>query len=243
MKTNRPTHPSSSDKEKKGEGKVTIRVPLSWEALTDHQRTYLCTVLAGGGWQSDEVKALLLLRLSGLRPDRARWAKDQIAQHLDLLGWIDSPPESPSRLTAIDGHPALEAMLYGVPFRTYLAIENYYQAYITTREPQAIDALARELYPGLNRQPTPAEQYMIILWIIGLKTTYARLFPHLFSSTATDPDSAPDPRQIMNAEIRALNGGDITKLEAVFSSANIDAMTEIDAKAHEAKEMEKAMKG
>ena len=83
MKTKRQTPPSSSDKKQKGQ--VTLRVPLSWEALTDNQRSYLCTLLAAGGWQSDEVKALLLLRLSGLRPERAQWAKAQIAQHIALL--------------------------------------------------------------------------------------------------------------------------------------------------------------
>lgn len=238
MKTKRQTPPSSSDKKPKGQ--VTVHVPLSWEALTDAQRSYLCTVLAGGGWQSDEVKALLLLRLSGLRPERAQWAKAQIAQHIALLDWIDLPPAAPSRLSAIDGHAALDAMLYGVTFRTYLTIENYYQGYLASQDERALDALGRELYPGLQRPPSPAEQYMMVLWMVGLKVAYERLFPHLFSASA-DGSDAPDPRQVMNAEIRALTGGDITKQAAVLQSPCIDALTELDAKAREAQEMEKAM--
>lgn len=239
MRTKRQTPPSSLDK-KKQKGQVTIHVPLSWGALTDNQRSYLCTVLAAGGWQSDEVKAILLLRLSGLRPERARWAKAQIAQHIALLDWIDLPPSEPSRLASIDGHAALDAMLYGVTFRTYLTIENYYQGYLASQDERALDALCRELYPGLQRSPSPAEQYMIVLWMVGLKVAYERLFPHLFSAS-TDASSAPDPRQVMNAEIRALTGGDITKQAAVLQSPTIDALTELDAKAREAQEMEKAM--
>lgn len=46
----------------------------------------------------------------------------------------------------------------------------------------------------------------------------------------------------MNAEIRALTGGDITKLEAVLSADTLDALTELNAKAREAREIEKLNK-
>lgn len=55
-------------------------------------------------------------------------------------------------------------------------------------------------------------------------------------------DEVPDLREIMNAEIRALTGGDITKLEAVLSADTLDALTELNAKAREAREIEKLNK-
>jgi len=41
-----------------------------------------------------------------------------------LLDWMDAPPEEPALLGEIDGCKAKDAMLQGVAFRDYLAIEQ-----------------------------------------------------------------------------------------------------------------------
>ena len=46
----------------------------------------------------------------------------------------------------------------------------------------------------------------------------------------------------MQAQIRALTDGDITKLQAVYDAACWDALSELDAKAREAEEYRKQMK-
>lgn len=76
-----------------------------------------------------------------------------------------------------------------------------------------------------------------------MKQQYTDLFPDLFRQSATtDPDDLPDPRDIMNAEIRALTAGDITKTEAVLSADTLTALTELNAKAREARELERKTK-
>ena len=46
----------------------------------------------------------------------------------------------------------------------------------------------------------------------------------------------------MNAEIRALTQGDITKTTAVLQTDTLTALTELDAKAAEAQELQKLTK-
>ena len=49
-------------------------------------------------------------------------------------------------------------------------------------------------------------------------------------------------RAIMQAQIRALTAGDVTKTDAVLAAMTNDALAELDAKAHEAQELDKLYK-
>lgn len=226
-------------------GEVVVELPKGWKQLTDGQRRYVCDLLSAEAWTMDEVKALLIVRLGGARLRQWRGAEGQkelamqIAEGMSLLDWMDAPPEEPSLLGEIEGHKAKDAMLYGVAFRDYLAIENFYQGYLMSQNDAALDAMGGVVYGGLGRPLTRGERYMLLLWMVGLKACYARLFPHLFSHTAEDGGEVPDAREVMCAEIRALTGGDITKQEAVLNADTIDALTELDAKARESEELNK----
>ena len=222
---------------------ITFKVPTAWTGLTDAQLRYVCAMLSAGLFTLDEVKAYLLIRLSGvtayIRPERLATALGALTEHLDFL---EQPPAAPVRYNRVGEGTPVHPLLSGVPFRSYLEIENYYQGYLQTQAPEALDALGAILYPGHVGPFTPDERYMLVLWLIGLKQQYAQLFPNLFRPSATDPTEQPDPREVMNAEIRALTAGDITKQAAVLQADTIDALTELDAKAREARELEKQMK-
>lgn len=224
-------------------GEVVVELPKGWTELTDGQRRYVCDLLSAEAWTMDEVKALLIVRLGGARLRQWRGADGQkelamqIADGMRLLDWMDTPPEEPALLGEIDGCKAKDAMLHGVAFRDYLAIENFYQGYLMSQNDAALDAMGGVVYGGLGRPLTRSERYMLLLWMVGLKACYARLFPHLFSHTAEDGGEVPDAREVMCAEIRALTGGDITKQEAVLNADTIDALTELDAKARESEEI------
>ena len=204
-----------------------VELPNGWTELTDGQRRYVCDLLSAEAWTMDEVKALLIVRLGGARLRQWRGADGQkklamqIAEGMSLLDWMDAPPEDPSLLGEIDGQKAKDAMLYGVAFRDYLAIENYYQGYLMSKDDAALDAMGSVMYGGLHKVFTRSERYMLLLWMVGLKGAYARMFPHLFSQTAEEGGEAPDPREVMCAEIRALTGGDVTKTKAVYQRCTL----------------------
>lgn len=161
-----------------------------------------------------------------------------LAELLPELDWMDTPPEEPIRPHALRGIEAVDAHLSGVPFSHYLQIENYYQGYLQTQEPEALEALMPLLYPGWDgKRMHEAEHVLVLWWLVGLKTAYTQLFPDLFSRTAPTGNNQPDMRELMLAEIRALTGGDVTKNKAVLHADTMDALAELNAKAREAREM------
>lgn len=234
MRTTRTTPASSSVD--------TVTLPIGWECLTDEQLYYICALSASGKFAVEEVKACFLLRMAqaqGVHKERIdAFAAADAASALD---WMDNLPPAPVRLSSIEGCHPVDSMLNGVPFGQYLALENYYQGYLLTQNSAALDAIGGILYPDVPRPLTDAERYSLLLWIVGMHSQYAQLFPDLFRASAPDAGTT-DQREVMNAEIRALTGGDITKMEAVLNANTLDALTELDAKAREARELDEKMK-
>ena len=69
----------------------------------------------------------------------------------------------------------------------------------------------------------------------------ARAFPHFFKRTVVE-DGQPehvDFMELYNIQLRALTGGDVTKESTVLGLECWRALTELDAKAREAEELEK----
>lgn len=220
----------------------TVTLPIGWECLTDEQLSYICTLSASGQFAAEEVKTHFLLRLAQAQGvHRERIDAIAAADAVSALDWMDNMPPVPVRLASIEGCHPVDSMLNGVPFRQYLALENYYQGYLLTQDSAALDAIGGILYPDVPRTLTAAERYSLLLWMVGLRSQYAQLFPDLFRSSACEMGDT-DQREIMNAEIRALTGGDITKIEAVLNANTLDALTELDAKAREARELDEKMK-
>lgn len=217
-----------------------VAIPTAWDALTDVQLRYVCALMAEA-FDPDEIKALLILRqVPPRRLDEV--SPEAVAEALPLLDWLDELPSGPVRPAKLYGREAVHPLLHGVTFRDYLSVENYYQGYLMSYEPEALQEVAKILYPGTTRKLSPTAHHLLLLWLAGLKQAYKNLFPDLFSAAPAADGSEPDLRGIMNAEIRALTGGDITKLEAVLTADTIDALTELDAKAREARELEKLNK-
>ena len=88
---------------------------------------------------------------------------------------------------------------------------------------------------------TPGERVGTLLWFVHVKQVMARSFPHFFKKTVVE-DGEPEPVnfiELYNIQLRALTGGDVTKEDTVLNLACWRALTELDAKAREAEELEK----
>lgn len=220
----------------------TVSIPTSWEAMTDAQLYYICWLSASGDVTTEEIKERFFLRLAQWQGVKLSELDNfAVAFALSALDWLDELPNEPVRLSLMSDIVPVDAQLNGVPFREYLSLENYYQGYLTTQTEEALEACAKILYPGLNAKTTAAERYSVLLWLVGLHNLYAQLFPDLFR-TSGEANSITDQREIMNAEIRALTGGDITKMKAVLKANTLDALTELNAKAREAREINEKSK-
>lgn len=80
----------------------------------------------------------------------------------------------------------------------------------------------------------------VFLWFMFVKQNFSTSFPHLFKS-ASDSGESYDRREATDAQIRALTGGDITKEQLIREADVWRALTELDAKAREAEELDKKL--
>lgn len=225
MKTAKPTPPSSS---------VEITLPTSWQQLDDTTLRYVITLLTEG-MTHDAVKTYLLYRLAG-SADLTTVGSQQLAIATTALDFIDQPPSVPVRITQWQGHKAFRADLQGLPFQSYLQIENLYQGYLMSKNPEALTIIGTVLYDGL-RTSDHVFHYNILMWIAGVKALFTDKWPHLFRSADATTLDTPDMEEIMNAEIRALTGGDITKESVILQSDCWRALTELNEKARESQKL------
>ena len=102
--------------------------------------------------------------------------------------------------------------------------------------------MGTRLYPNTNPDKfTSAELLNILLWYTTIKQHFANTFTHLFAPAPTISDT-PDIRQLNDTQIRALTGGDITKEQQIMQADCWRALTELDAKAHDAQELQRFRK-
>ncbi|WP_278695562.1 hypothetical protein [Leyella stercorea] len=157
----------------------------------------------------------------------------------------------PVRITKIGRATAIEADFQGVPFSTFISADNYYQGFLHTKNEALLKDLATLLYPKVkSRHLTTPLLLNAFYWFASLKQYFARLFPHFLQPMSADeqnllgyaPPIGEMLRQSMNAQIRALTGGDIIKEDAVLNMDTWRALTELDAKVKEVEDIKRQMK-
>ncbi len=161
---------------------------------------------------------------------------EQMLAVYDELEWLSTPGNTPVRLDNMRGCSAVDAQLHGVKFGDYLALENSYQGYLHSRQEKALRGAAAILYPGLaiTKPLCDLERFVILQWLVQLKNMFAGIFVNLFKVDGGEGDVSP--LEIMNNEIRALTGGDVTKESIVLDTDCWRALTELDFKAKEAED-------
>nr|DAI99906.1 MAG TPA: hypothetical protein [Caudoviricetes sp.] len=238
---------------------IDLAVPMGWHELSDAQLRYAFELIARN-YTSDEIKTLCLCRWAGLSV-RHRHNSDficrlgnrtfrlsalQIAECLSALDWLDSIPPQPVCISRIRRYRPFAPDFSEVAFEKFIICDNLYQGYLATRRDDLLDQLASILY-NHNLSPhnlSPAHRVSVFYWFASVKDLLARLYPHFFQ-TASQPDnllggsrlpSGAQIQQAVNAMIRALTKGDITKEREILALDTHRALTELDAQAKEYKE-------
>ena len=138
----------------------------------------------------------------------------------------------------------MDARLHDVPFKEYVSIENYYQGFLRTRDNALLRSMAILLYVDRKgrhpRRFNPSEEELlsVFLWIASVKNHFTKCFPYLFRPPEQLEGEAFNMLELVNAEIRALTGGDITKEREVLQMDCWRALTELNEKAREAQELQ-----
>lgn len=231
---------------------LSVTIPTSWQEVTDEQLYYVFRLL-GKGIPTERVMMYAFMRLAGLhivkeqngsvlivrKGNKAYPIRKEDLQYGALrLEFLEKPSDYPVRLSTYKGKAAVDAELHEFPFGHYLQVENYFQAFLQTNEDECIAAIATLLYPDFAGKPDETLQYNLLSWIYGIKQHFAREFSDLFrtvpqKSNENEENNFPDMKAITEAEIRALNGGDITKTKEIFEADTWGALAELNAKARE----------
>ena len=168
------------------------------------------------------------------------WQVQSMIQQFDFIDPFDGMDV---RLERIHGCRAVDDILDHYPFGDYLMAEQYYQLTVSSGKPEMIDRLATFLYVKRNgRHPkrlslSPAEQMGTLRWFAHIKSVFAERWPHFFRRVDADIEEMDiDLMGAMDAQIRALTEGDITKEDTIKKLPCWRALTELNEKAREAKE-------
>lgn len=170
-------------------------------------------------------------------------SKKILPSAISALDWIRELPMDPVRLETINGSTAIAADIStGLSFDEWLACETLWQRYQQGPDDALLQSMARILYKNPDIELDAAETLNIFYWWSGIKNMVAVMFPYFFKSSGGDAsgDAATtydDMRRNIDAQIRALTKGDITKESEILSLNAIRALTELDAQAREYEEL------
>jgi len=205
---------------------------------------------------SAQVATLCLLKWSGLRvicPYADGWlmahddkefkiTTETMAAAITHLAWVRNLPGEPVRLDVVDGANGVPADISSdFTFDNWLSCEALWQAYQISPDENMLRQMAEILYHKDGINPDPAETLGIFYWWAAVKTMVSEMFPYFFKPSADEAEStsADSIRRCMDAQIRALTKGDITKESTVLAMEAIRALTELDAQAREYDELNK----
>ena len=245
---------------------MNIVLPENWRGLTDRQQLDFFALLSKDH-SFEEILTLCLLRWGNIRILRRLPSGDylvkqrakpktqavlslrQIHNATNTLAFLKSFPPFPTRITQIGKTRAITADFQGVPFSTFISVDNYYQGFLQTQDYDLLRQAAMLLYPNVKQETlTTAHCLMVFYWVTSLKQYLAQLFPHFLQSVPRDLDNllgtsatafGDTLRAAVNAQIRALTGGDITKENSVLEMDTWRALTELDAKAKECEDLKR----
>jgi len=244
------------------DGVLHITCPRSWKEMTQEQLRYALHVIGCGFYSSEACRTMMLLHYTGIKViknTKAGWlvtvpvstAKGKVHRHrfflqswqvqdmIQQLEYVGSYETMDVRLESIQGFKAVDGLLRGVRFHDYLQMEKYYQIFLQRKMPEMALKLAQLLYPGGVTTIDDAELTGCMMWYSYIKKEMHRFFPHFFKPAAASEGKSVNWLEQMNAQIRALTDGDITKEQAVYDKDCWRALTELDAKAREAEEFRK----
>lgn len=236
---------------------INFIVPQGWHELSDKQLRYVYQLLAQN-FTSDEVKTLCLLHWTGtkvigkqntdgylLRKGRFLFEITPLtlAELLPNLDWLGSLPTSPIRPVKLKHRPGIAADFDEVPFEQYIIVDNLYQGYLQTQDDTLLDEIASVVYPGIKTPLAPDERIAIFYWVASLKSSLANRYPDFFqpADTVASGNLLGSPslsvEAAVNAQIRALTKGDVTKEAEVLALDTHRALTELNAQAREYKQL------
>lgn len=237
---------------------INIKMPTTWGELDDNQLYYVYNLLADT-LSAEQIKLYCLFQWGRLKVEsrygdgylirkgktEAYVTASVLCNALHALDFIETLPAEPVRIGKVKGHSAVDATLQGVAFERYLYVENLYQGYLHSQQHRLLTEMGELLYDTEGLMLNQAEKMNVFYWWTSLKAFFAKQFPHFLQPSRDDGDllgggGGSLSRRLqdsMDAQIRALTKGDITKERDILNMDTWRALTELDALAREYEEI------
>ena len=192
----------------------------------------------------DHMKGLSIIKMRQIY----KISSADLAPVTSHLNWITELPDIPIRLLPPKGRKTVRPDLADLDFQTYLSLENLYQGYLHTKNDSLLKRMGEILYPRkffsmrhLRRQ----HLFSCFFWFTSFKAYAAKRWSDFFVNAA-NANSLANPasvlRDTVDAQIRALTKGDISKENMILSLPCHRALTELNALARESAEIKRKLK-
>lgn len=239
---------------------LNLTVPKSWQSLSDRQLRFVFRLLRTEH-TLPQVMALCLLKWAKVqiihregavfivkhKGKRYPVSALQVTEASHALKWLGDIPGFPVRLSRIGFHRPVRADFQDVSFEDFITLDNLYQGYLSTQRADLLHEMAKIMYQSKRVRLNAEEEICIFYWFTAVKQMFARMFTHFLRPVSTDESMPKLPslqqlQESMNAQIRALTGGDITKEREVLKMDCWRALTELEAKAKDYEDIKKTTK-
>ena len=246
--------------------KMSFKVPSSWSVLSQMQLRYiikLYSIYDGKENAMSHIKTAALFRFMGVDIDSEQedgiLCKQPATKKEFLLDpeflpwmiremdWLEHPELMTDRVETLHGFHAVDFKLRNVMFGKYLITENYFQGWLASSELANVGQMFRILYQvPEDRKKVPLTTFdftAVILWWSAVKTLFGQMFPHFLKPGEGGEGEQATQAEVFNAQVRLLTKGDVTKEDEILNhTTTLRALTELDAQAREAEELDRMTK-
>lgn len=172
----------------------------------------------------------------------------ELSPVISSLEWITEIPDIPVRLDPPKGRSSVRPDLADIDFQTYLTLENLYQGFLHTKDDALLKRMGAILYPRKfysMRHLRKQHIFSCFFWFTSFKAYASKRWSDFFISSSGS-NSLANPaavlRETVDAQIRALTKGDISKEKTILSLPCHRALTELNALARESAEIKNKLK-
>ena len=259
---------------------LDLSLPKSWKELSAKQFLYVCNLMLNENTPT-EIHTKCFIYFTGItvlehvnsgiwvclhEKKRFTISDYEVQYFAKNLSFLTETITEVTPLSEIAGYKHIHPRFEGCPFKQWMAAENYYQAYIYTRDDVFLDKLCAVIYSVDNPESDQSfddrdtnkrskkfkkvpliQKLTVFVMYAGLKDRLTKEFPYFFQKIDTKTNEVtdrqpPKMREHFSRMIYVLNGGNVGETEKVLNADCWRAFDTLNYKAYENQEMEQRLK-